>query len=82
MDHIGKWHNFNPADRRTYPKVDAPVQVKYADGIFTEGTAFAPFLQESVFYEVFITNWRYVRDKASSKQQRKTTHKTMHKNDS
>jgi hypothetical protein len=26
--HLSEWHPFNPRDRQTYPKVDAPVQAK------------------------------------------------------
>jgi hypothetical protein len=29
MAHLSDWHVFDPNDRKTYPKVDAPVQVRF-----------------------------------------------------
>jgi hypothetical protein len=30
--HLSEWHPFNPRDRQTYPKVEAPIQVRYESG--------------------------------------------------
>jgi hypothetical protein len=30
--HLSDWHAFDPNDRNTYPKVVAPVQVRFEDG--------------------------------------------------
>jgi hypothetical protein len=64
MEHLSDWHDFNPANRSTYPKVDAPVQVRNGDGIVTEGKTFKSLLPRSVSDGSLITNWRYVKDKA------------------
>ena len=32
MTHIGEWHDFDPADRSAYPKVNSPIQVRDAAG--------------------------------------------------
>ena len=32
MDHLSDWHGFDARDTSTYPKVNAPVQIRYADG--------------------------------------------------
>jgi hypothetical protein len=36
MEGLSDWHAFNPDNRTTYPKVDAPVQVRYANGLHVE----------------------------------------------
>ena len=37
--YLSEWHDFRPLGSRTYPKVNAAVQVRYADGKCKEGTA-------------------------------------------
>ena len=39
-EHLSDWHVFTPSDRRTYPKVDAPVQVvRFSDGGLRAGSS-------------------------------------------
>jgi hypothetical protein len=57
MEHISEWHRFDKKAAQTHPKVDAPLQVRYADGAEREGNfkdLFSPQAQ--------IAGWRYVRD--------------------
>jgi hypothetical protein len=37
MDHLSDWHEFDSSDRKTYPKVDAPVQVRFDDETLQQG---------------------------------------------
>jgi hypothetical protein len=37
MVHLNDWHRFDPSDRKTYPKVNAAVQVKFEDVMLEEG---------------------------------------------
>ena len=37
MRYLSEWNAFNPYDRETYPKVNAPVQVTYEGGRVGEG---------------------------------------------
>ena len=39
MFHLSDWQVFDSTDRRTYPKVDAPVQVRVDDGGLKRETA-------------------------------------------
>jgi hypothetical protein len=59
MEHLSNWHDFNPTDRSTYPKMVAPVQVKLAGGQQIESTSFKHILSS----DVQITGWRYIRQK-------------------
>ena|ERR1700733_8550020 len=63
MDHIGEWHYFNPADRRTYPKVYSPIEVRHANGSTAEGDFLKLVSETRQRLTPTITNWRYVRDK-------------------
>jgi hypothetical protein len=60
MAHLSDWHKFDPSNRKTYPTVDAPVQVKFDDGKFEEGGSrmFFPFAQ--LLPCSSINAWRYV----------------------
>ena len=49
MAHLSDWHVFNPSDRKTYPKVNAPVQVRFDSGQTEEGDSLKFFPQESCF---------------------------------
>jgi hypothetical protein len=64
MEHLSAWHEFDPKDRSTYPKVDSPVQVRFADGALADGTCHAFFSRNKMLAESRITRWRYVKDKA------------------
>jgi hypothetical protein len=57
--HLSDWHDFRPLDSRTYPKVNAAVQVRYADGKCKEGTAVSFFAK--VDPRSNITAWRYIK---------------------
>jgi hypothetical protein len=59
MKHLSDWHNFDPNDRGTYPKVAAPVQVRYADGQQIEVNFFRSILSP----HSQITGWRYIMAK-------------------
>lgn len=41
--HLSDWHVFNPSGRKSYPKVDAPVQVRFDDGRCEEGDSWMFF---------------------------------------
>jgi hypothetical protein len=58
-DHLSEWHDFRPLASRTYPKVNAPVQVQYADGKCEEGMAASFFAKVDPASE--ITAWRYIK---------------------
>ena len=59
VEHLSDWHEFRPLDPRTYPKVNALVQVRDVDGKCKEGMA------DSFFAKVdptsSITGWRYIK---------------------
>jgi hypothetical protein len=62
MEHISGFHNFNPMDSHTYPKVNAPVQVRFANGRLVEGLS--PTFFAKVDAHSAITGWRYIKDTA------------------
>jgi hypothetical protein len=64
MEHLSDWHDFTPSNRSTYPTVEAPVQVRYRDGIMSEGVSFKSLLQPSLLIANPINGWRYIKDKA------------------
>lgn len=59
VQYLSDWHDFRPLDSKTYPKVNAPVQVRYADGKSKEGTAVSFF--GTVDPNSEITAWRYIK---------------------
>jgi hypothetical protein len=61
MKHLSNWHDFNPEDRSTYPKVDAAVQVRYDGGSEAEGYRddFFPLCRR--LSDSTIVNWRYIK---------------------
>jgi hypothetical protein len=61
MAHLGDWHVFNPTDRSTYPKVAAPVQVRFDDGKFEDGESRMFFPQVNLLPGSSINAWRYVK---------------------
>jgi hypothetical protein len=36
VEHVNDWHAFNPEDRSTYLKVDAPLDVRFENGRIEE----------------------------------------------
>jgi hypothetical protein len=64
MTHISEWHNFNPADRSTYPKVNSPIQVKDAAGGRLEGDFLKLVSDARQRLKPKIVGWRYIKDKA------------------
>ena len=49
VTHLSDWHLFNPSDRKTYPKVDALVQVRFDNGQMEEGDSRTFFQKQSCF---------------------------------
>jgi hypothetical protein len=62
MKHISDWHVLERSDLKTYPKVAAPIQVKYADGTQAEGVCRSFFSCGKVAVDATIVLWRYIRD--------------------
>jgi hypothetical protein len=60
MVHLSDWHEFNPGDRRTYPKVEAPVQVRFDDGRLDEGDSQTFFPRRGLLPTSSIIGWRYI----------------------
>jgi hypothetical protein len=60
MKHLSNWHDFDHSDQGTYPKVDAPVQVRYADGQQIEVSSFREILSSPRQ----IAGWRYIKLKS------------------
>jgi hypothetical protein len=61
MAHLSDWHMFDPTDRRTYPTVDASVQVKFDDGKYEEGGSRMFFPQVKLLPCSSINAWRYLK---------------------
>jgi hypothetical protein len=61
LAHLSGWHTFNPSDRKTYPKVSAPVQIRFADGKVEEGETRMFFPQENLLPCSSIQAWRYIK---------------------
>jgi hypothetical protein len=61
MQHLSEWHAFNPRDRQTYPKEDAPVQVRYGSGKVTVGFSHDFFPTSGLLSDSLITAWRYIK---------------------
>ena len=64
MPHLCDWHAFDPSDRKTYPKVDAPVQVRFDDGRCEEGDSRTFFPLMKLLPCSSINAWRYIKDAA------------------
>jgi hypothetical protein len=64
MHHISEWHSFDPRDRQTYPKVDAPVQVRYESGALSVGFSHDFFPPSHYFLDSLITGSRYIKEEA------------------
>jgi hypothetical protein len=61
MIHLGDWHAFDAIDRGTYPKVDAPVQVRFDDGGLNEGESRTFFPRTELLPTSSIVSWRYIK---------------------
>jgi hypothetical protein len=61
MAHLSDWHVFDPSDRRTYPKVAAPVQVRFDNGQMEEGDSRTFFPRTGLLPSASITDWRYIK---------------------
>ena len=61
MTHLSDWHVFDSSDRKTYPAVDAPVQVRFDDGNFEEGASRMFFPQTKMLPCSSINAWRYIK---------------------
>ena len=66
MVRIGEWHDFNPADRSTYPKVNSPIQVRDAIGGRSEGDFLKLLSDTRLMLKPGITGWRYIKEKVIS----------------
>jgi hypothetical protein len=61
MFHLSDWHVFDSTDRRTYPKADAPVQVRFDDGGLKEGDSRVFFPRAELLATSSIVSWRYIK---------------------
>ena len=64
MKPCSDWRAFDPADRSTYPKVDASLQVKFENGRIEEGPASEFFPGTGLLPVSSIVAWRYIKGKA------------------
>jgi hypothetical protein len=65
MRQVSEWHDFNPTDPSTYPKVDGPIQVKFYSGRIEERYYFGSFATRNLGSSA-VVSWRYIRDKTIS----------------
>ena len=61
MEHLSNWHAFHSRDVRTYPKVDAVLQVKFENGRIEEGIASEFFPRTGLLPASSIVAWRYIK---------------------
>jgi hypothetical protein len=61
IKHLSDWHEFDPNDRKTYPKVEAPVQVRFDDGRTEEGGSQMFFPVKKLLPGSSIKAWRYIK---------------------
>jgi hypothetical protein len=64
MRHLSEWHTFDPRDPQTYPKVDAPVQVRCESGGGNIGFSRDFFPATGLLSDSLITGWRYIKSGA------------------
>jgi hypothetical protein len=64
MQHLSEWHTFNARDRQTYPKVDAPIQVRYESGRLSVGFRHDFFPASGLLSYSLISGWRYIKAEA------------------
>jgi hypothetical protein len=65
MIHMSLWQVFKSDDLSTYPKVNSPMQVKYANGSLALGYTFDFFSSTGAAPESPVIGWRYVKDYSS-----------------
>ena len=61
MTHLSDWHAFDTSDRKTYPNVNAPVQVRFADGKMEEGGSQMFLSPAKLLPCSSIAAWRYIK---------------------
>jgi hypothetical protein len=61
MRHLSRWHTCDPRDRETYPKVVAPIEVKYESGNVCVGFSHDLFPVLGLLSDSLITGWRYIK---------------------
>lgn len=61
MKQLSDWQSFDPTDRKTYPKMDAPVQVRFDNGQTEEGNTRMFFPLTRLLPSSSINAWRYIR---------------------
>lgn len=61
VEHLSNWHAFHSRDVRTYPKVDAVLQVKFENGRIEEGIASEFFPRTGLLPASSIVAWRYIK---------------------
>jgi hypothetical protein len=66
MKQVGDWHQFDPNNPGTYPKVAAPVQVLYMDGRLVEGFSYYIFPRGIALPDLPSKSWRYIKDRTLS----------------
>jgi hypothetical protein len=64
MQHLSEWHILNARDRQTYPKVDAPIQVRYESGRVSVGYSHDFFPASGLPSDSLIKAWRYIKGEA------------------
>ena len=60
MNHLSDWHMFDAGDRKTYPKVSAPVQVGFDDCRMEEEDSRMFFPIDKLLPCSSIKAWRYI----------------------
>jgi hypothetical protein len=58
---MSDWQRFDPSDRKSYPKLNAPVQVRFDDGQTEEGDSRIFFPLAKLLPCSSINAWRYVK---------------------
>jgi hypothetical protein len=61
MKHLSNWHDFNPHDPQTFPKVNAPIQVRYKSGKVNVGYSRDFFPGSELLSDSPIKGWRYIK---------------------
>jgi hypothetical protein len=59
--HLSDWRVFDPNDRKTNPKVAAPVQVRFDNGQMEEGDSRTFFPRTELLPSSSIAGWRYIK---------------------
>jgi hypothetical protein len=62
MEHLSDWHELDPPDRITYPRVAQKVQIRFRNGDTKEGPRSEFFRATGVLEDTEIIAWRYIKD--------------------